>query len=143
MPNQIPLDPKLRAGFDQTPNEQRSKAELDAWWDHPYAISLPDGRIMVRCLNGGAWDRSTQLGVADNYVDACVLAERKQAEWVGNRSRPVLYHGELKSALVVMPQRPDCSIQTLVEVDSAEQASAYMREHYPETTGEPVNNVQK
>ncbi|MEM8515074.1 hypothetical protein RCH14_004434 [Massilia sp. MP_M2] len=138
MPKQIPLDPKLRAGFDQTPNEQRSKAELDAWWDHPYAISLPDGRIMVRCLNGGAWDRSTHLGVADNYEDACVLAEQEQAKWVGYRGRPVFYHGELKSALVVMPQRPDSGMRTLLEVESAEQAAEYMRENYPEPIAEPA-----
>jgi len=81
MPNRIPLDPALRAGFDETSNDQRSKAELDAWWDHPFGRTRPDGRIDVRCLNGGAHDRSSALGVADSYDEACALAEEKQANW--------------------------------------------------------------
>lgn len=84
MPNCIPLDPKLPANFDITPNDKRSKSQLDAWWDHPYGLTQPDGKIMVRCLNGGSWDRSSFLGVADTYDEACELAEKKQAEWVKN-----------------------------------------------------------
>jgi len=49
---------------------------------------LTDGRIEVRCLNGGAWDRSTHLGIADGYDAACALAEAKQAEWLRFRERP-------------------------------------------------------
>ncbi|MCP2223570.1 hypothetical protein M2226_009267 [Bradyrhizobium elkanii] len=59
MPSRIPLDPKLPKAFDATPNEARSKTQLDQWWDRPYGLTRPDGRIEVRCLNGGAWDRST------------------------------------------------------------------------------------
>ncbi len=55
MPNRIPLDPVLPKNFDCTPNEKRSKAQLDAWWDHPYGVTQPDGKIVVYCLNGGAW----------------------------------------------------------------------------------------
>ncbi len=54
MPNRIPLDPVLPKNFDCTPNEKRSKAQLDAQWDHPYGITQPDGKIVVYCLNGGA-----------------------------------------------------------------------------------------
>ncbi|CAM5289122.1 hypothetical protein ATER59S_00509 [Aquamicrobium terrae] len=79
MPNRIPLDPKLPKAFNATPNDARSKAQLDQWWDRPYGLTLSDGRIEVRCLNGGAWDRSTHLGVAENYDVACALAESKQA----------------------------------------------------------------
>lgn len=75
MPSRIPLDPKLPKAFDATPNEARSKAQLDQWWDRPYGLTRPDGRIEVRCLNGGAWDRSTHLGIADDYDAACALAE--------------------------------------------------------------------
>lgn len=39
MPNRIPLDPVLPKNFDCTPNEKRSKAQLDAWWDHPYGVT--------------------------------------------------------------------------------------------------------
>lgn len=88
MPNQIPLDPKLPKAFDSTANDARSKAQLDEWWDHPYAITASDGRIEVRCLNGGAWDRSTRLGIADDYDAACALAEAKQAEWLRFREPP-------------------------------------------------------
>lgn len=139
MPNAIPLDPKLRRGFDDTPNEERSKDELDEWWDRPYGVTLPDGKIMVRCLNGGAWDRSTQLGVAPNYEDACKLAEEKQAAWVRYRGKPILYLDQPKRSLVIMPQRPDQPIRHLTYVDSAEQAEAYMREHYPEYVDSPTS----
>lgn len=88
MPDRIPLDPKLPKSFDAMPNETRSKVQLDQWWDRPYGVTMPDGRIEVRCLNGGAWDRSTYLGVADDYDAACALAEAKQAEWLKFRERP-------------------------------------------------------
>lgn len=107
MPNRIPLDPALRANFDQTSNAVRSKAELDAWWDHPFGRTLPDGRIEVRCLNGGAHDRSSSLGIADTYEAACVLAEAKQAEWVSMREQPVATFLEGKIFMVRSPQRPD------------------------------------
>ncbi len=45
MPNRIPLDPKLPKAFDATPNEDRSKSQLDLWWDRPYGITrsfIPD-----------------------------------------------------------------------------------------------------
>lgn len=45
MPNRIPLDPKLPKTFDATPNDTRSKQQLDAWWDRPYGITLSDGRM--------------------------------------------------------------------------------------------------
>lgn len=92
MSNRIPLDPVLPENFDDTPNDERDKAQLDAWWDHPYGITQPDGKIIVRCLNGGAWDRSSVLGVADNYDEACELAEKEQAKWVKTRSQPVFLY---------------------------------------------------
>jgi len=132
MPNAIPLDPKLRRGFDDTPNDQRTKDELDAWWDHPYGVTLPDGQIMVRCLNGGAWDRSTQLGVAANYEDACKLAEEKQASWVRFRGKPTYYMDQPKPSIVIMPQRPDQPIRHLIYVESKEAVDSYLKEHFPE-----------
>lgn len=77
MANCIPLDPKLPANFDITPNDKRSKNQLDTWWDHPYCITH-DGAFLVYCLNGGAWDRPTLFGKANTYDEACELAEKKQ-----------------------------------------------------------------
>lgn len=131
MPNQIPLDPKLPANFDCTPNESRSKAQLDAWWDRPYAITRDDGKLLVRCLNGGAWDRSTNFGTAENYDEACALAETKQAAWVARRGRPVMTMDE-ELKLVRMPQRPDQDMVIVKVCETQEQASAYLKEHFPE-----------
>ncbi|EJQ0681146.1 hypothetical protein ACPTFP_28960 [Pseudomonas aeruginosa] len=133
MANRIPLDPKLPKLFDSTPNEQRSKAQLDAWWDHPFGVTMADGRIDVRCLNGGAWDRSTHLGVADDYDAACALAEAKQAAWLRFRERPVGSPQDGKFLLLKMPQRPDEDMVTVGTFDTAEAANEYLREHYPET----------
>lgn len=74
IPSQLPLDPKLPAKFDDTPNSERSKEQLDEWWDHPYGITKPDGSFTDRCLNGGARDRSSVLGKVRTYEEACVLA---------------------------------------------------------------------
>ncbi|HHR4398569.1 hypothetical protein [Citrobacter sp. SL156] len=63
---------------------------------------------MVRCLNGGSWDRSSFLGVADTYDEACELAEKKQAKWVKTRAQPMfLYSTEPPFILIRQPQRPD------------------------------------
>lgn len=126
MPNQIPLDPTLPVDFDNTPNEQRSIDELDAWWDQPYGRSLPDGKIEVRCLNGGAWDRSTRLGVADNYEQACILAEQKQSTWVRRRGMPFTKIEDGKYHLVILPQRPDHTIQSLGQFESPEALQNFM-----------------
>ncbi|MFG3850630.1 DNA-binding protein [Escherichia coli] len=108
MPNRIPLDPVLPKNFDCTPNEKRSKAQLDTWWDHPYGVTQPDGKIVVYCLNGGAWDRPSMLGLADNYDEACELAERQQARWVKTRSEPTfMFSKEPPFILARMPQRPE------------------------------------
>ncbi|EIH2091638.1 DNA-binding protein [Escherichia coli] len=85
MPNRIPLDPVLPKNFDCTPNEKRSKAQLDAWWDRP-----------------------SVLGLANNYDEACELAERQQASWVKIRSEPTfMFSKEPPFILARMPQRPD------------------------------------
>lgn len=133
MPNRIPLDPKLPKTFDATPNDARSKAQLDAWWDRPYGITLSDGRIEVRCLNGGAWDRSTHLGVADNYDAACALAEAKQAEWLEFRERPNVCLDAEQVLVIRQAQRPDEERQELGTFPTAEAASDYLRANFPET----------
>jgi hypothetical protein len=133
MPNRIPLDPKLPKAFDNTPNEARSKEQLDAWWDHPYGVTRPDGHIEVRCLNGGAWDRSTSFGLAENYDAACALAEAKQADWLKFRERPTAMIDGGKVLVTRMPQRPDQEWVVLATVGTTEEASAYLRDNYPDS----------
>lgn len=137
MPNPIPLDPKLPKAFDATPNEARSKAQLDQWWDRPYGITLSDGRVEVRCLNGGGWDRSTHLGVADNYDAACALAEAKQAEWRRCRERPTLLIDDGHFIVYRAPQRPDQAPKHLAVFPTAEAASEYLRTNFPEASPPP------
>ena len=138
MPNRIPLDPVLPKNFDCTPNEKRSKAQLDAWWDHPYGVTRSDGKIVVFCLNGGAWDRPSMLCLADNYDDACELAERKQASWVKTRSKPsFMFSIEPPFILARMPQRPDQEQQEIVaEFDSREEMNLFtMKQEQEENLG--------
>lgn len=144
MYNQIPLNPQLPKNFDSTDNQARSKGQLDAWWDHPYGVTREDGRIDVRCLNGGAWDRSMWLATADNYDQACELAAQKQAEWVRKRSRPVAYMDEGVS-LALMPQRPDQGIKILAgPFKTGEELTAWIRANRPdleEKRGEAGNSA--
>jgi hypothetical protein len=39
MKNEIPVNPKLRADFDITPNGDRSPAEIKKWWNKPYIVT--------------------------------------------------------------------------------------------------------
>lgn len=108
MPNQIPVNPKLPKNFDDTPNDERSKDELDRWWDHPYCLKDENEDFYtVRCLNGGAWDRSTWLGQAPDYAAACQLAEEKQSAWVATRGQAILSISGTEFGAVILPQRPD------------------------------------
>ncbi|WP_206245713.1 DNA-binding protein [Novosphingobium terrae] len=128
MTDRIPLDPDLRAGFDETSNARRPKAELDAWWDKPFGLTLPDGRIQVRCLNGGATDRSSVLGIAENYDAACALAAEKQAAWVDLRRRPIPMLRDGKVVLVRGPARPHGKEEILATFASFEIAQEFLKE---------------
>ena len=128
MPNAIPIDPALPKNFDITPNEKRSKAQLDQWWDHPYCVTH-NGKFLVYCLNGGSWDRPTCLGQADTYDEACELAERKQAEWVKLRAQPIFYHSlQPPFQFSRMPQRPDHEIEIIASFDKVEEFESWSRE---------------
>jgi hypothetical protein len=82
------VNPKLPPRFDSTPNEERPETQRRKWWDRPFIVSYSDmsagatcseeqkekmraawleawpsgTRWDVRCLDGGAWDRSTCWG---------------------------------------------------------------------------------
>lgn len=88
--HRVPVNPALPPGFDTTPNEQRD-ARSRALWCLPYIVTYtqhdfktpfpnwlrdwPDGtRYDVRCLDGGAWDRSTVWGCFGTEVEAIVCA---------------------------------------------------------------------
>ncbi len=125
MPNAIPIDPVLPKNFDVTPNEKRSKAQLDAWWDHPYCVTH-NGKFIVYCLNGGAWDRPTMLGQADTYEEACQVAEVRQAQWVKTRAQPIFYHSfEPPFQMVRQSQRPDHDAVVVVSFDTMEELNAW------------------
>lgn len=125
----LPLDPPLRAGFDSTPNDERDEAEILAWWDCPYAQTRPDGSLEVRCLDGGAWDRSTWYGVVPDMPAAVKLANEKLAWWRKARDRPVtMFDGDTIS-IVRMPSRPREDIQVLAQVPDANAAGEWLRAH--------------
>ncbi len=123
----LPVDPELPEGFDCTPNDERSSAELDEWWDQPFLVTHGDGRFCARCLNGGAWDRSTGLGFAASIEEATVVALAAQAAWVKHRGAPVAEFGAGGYTVVVPPQRPDQDPRELAHGLNAEQAQALIQ----------------
>ena len=118
----VPFNPRLRDGFDNTPNDDRDPQEVDDWWGRAFIRSCswaemadsysdyidrvsrpglgdftpktreefdadqearrikwfeswPTGvRYEVRCLDGGAWDRSTSLSMVGSLEDALDIA---------------------------------------------------------------------
>ncbi len=81
----IPINPVLPLAFDDTPNDARSDRSL-AWWDQPfiqiYRAEHPgfvvhwhgNTRYDLRCLDGGAWDRSTCWGMFGTLAEAVTQA---------------------------------------------------------------------
>ncbi|MFZ5690292.1 MAG: hypothetical protein ACOY5F_03465 [Pseudomonadota bacterium] len=80
----------------------------------------------------GAWDRSTHLGIADNYDAACALAEAKQADWLKFRERPTIFLDTDEVKVVRQPQRPDEAPQQLATFPTAQDANEYLRANFPE-----------
>jgi hypothetical protein len=71
----VPIDPCQRLGFDNTRNEDRDYKEYEDWWGRGFVISHRNSRgegisYQVRCLDGGAWDRSTWHGNYGNLSEA-------------------------------------------------------------------------
>lgn len=102
----LPVDPALPPNFDSTANERRSKAELDSWWLRPFAQTRPDGRLDVRCLDGGAWDRATYYGTAKDLDEAREIARAKLNAWQAVRDQPIALLGDSAYLLVLEPNRP-------------------------------------
>jgi hypothetical protein len=92
----IPINPNLPANFEDCPNDLRP-ASHRRWWYRPFIVTYtaermgiepgtdaerawlkawPEGtRYEVRCLDGGAWDRSTRVGAFATLAEAeaCAL----------------------------------------------------------------------
>jgi hypothetical protein len=82
MTRKIPVNPKLPRDFDNTPNGERPKSHMK-WWDRPYIVTeknnrWPGGvRYDLRCLDGGAWDRSTCWGCFATLDEAIAAARAR------------------------------------------------------------------
>lgn len=129
-PDRLVIDPVLPRRFDDTPNERRSKKHLDLWWDRPFALTRPDGTLLVRCLDGGAWDRSTNYGVAANEEEALQLATQRLAEWKRSRERPMarVREGD-RCDLIRLPQRPDLEEEVILEDVTYDEAGEWIKAH--------------
>ena len=64
------VNPNLRDGFDSTDNASRPALETEDWFGLPY-IAYNGSVWHIRCLNGGAWDRSTLIGF-DETMDGAI-----------------------------------------------------------------------
>ena len=127
----LPVDPVLPRDFDDRPNEDRSSAELDRWWDKPFLVSNTDGTFTVRCLNGGAWDRSTVLGRGATAEEATAIGLAAQESWVRDRSLPRLVLEDGSWCVVIAPQRPDADEPYLARGVTAEEAQRLIEQHTP------------
>jgi hypothetical protein len=84
----VPINPELPDDFGDTANEDRPVRHL-AWWgvpfieictcDHPKFIEAWQGSIRfdVRCLDGGAWDRPTCLGMFGSLSEALACIKKR------------------------------------------------------------------
>ncbi len=84
------IDPVLPPDFHNTPNEDRDDEDLQRWWLKPFATIQADGKYVVQCLDGGAWDRPTYYGTAVDLEAARQLARTKLANWREVLDRPTL-----------------------------------------------------
>lgn len=65
----VPFNPIQRKGFDCCPHGLRPMIEWEEWHMVPYIVPSHNG-FHVRCLTGGAWDRSSILGQFDTLEEA-------------------------------------------------------------------------
>lgn len=106
MLNEIPINPTLPPDFDNTPNDRRPESHRE-WWFRPYIVTYkcplrtqtvggealwkhdwPEGvRYDVRCLDGGAWDRSTCHGSFKDERTARSVARELAATLAEHRER--------------------------------------------------------
>jgi hypothetical protein len=68
------INPVLRESFNYTKNEDRPHDEMNDWYGRPFIVGGERG-YSVRCLNGGAWDRSSWCGDFDSLDSAIEYAK--------------------------------------------------------------------
>lgn len=68
--NDILINPLLPDDFDSEPIINRTEEHMDKWCRLPYIQSQDNGIYTVRCLDGGAWDRSSLKGGFDTQEQA-------------------------------------------------------------------------
>lgn len=76
------IDPNLPDDFDSIDNKLRSSTEIKHWWNVPFIRTVEgDGRVayLVRMLDGGAWDRTTNHGGYDDLATAITVAKQLQS----------------------------------------------------------------
>lgn len=122
----LPVNPKLPEEFFSTANEDRSEEEIKTWWDRPFAQQEVDGPFVVRCLDGGAWDRPTFYGSAATIEEATALANQKLAAWQTMRAEPRVMFDEGSVNVVRMRQKPGDEIEVLGTFDDAAAAQKFM-----------------
>ena len=83
------VNPCQRPDFDNTPNEIRETAELDDWWDRPYILAEASDKFTVRCLDGGAHDRSTWIDESTT-LEGAVHAAKQRVQQLPITDRPDL-----------------------------------------------------
>lgn len=128
-PGGLPIDPSLPDDFDSTPNEARSKAQLDRWWNRPYVLTRGGEQYEVRCLDGGAWDRSTWYGCASTLEEADAIAAEKLKRWQDTMSRPSMLVGAGGRLQVVLtPSRPDRDFEVLYDAKDSDDARRFIEE---------------
>lgn len=126
LPTALAVNPVLPKHFRSKPLEERSKAELDQWWDVPFAESDDAGKLVVYALSGGSWDRPTCLGVADDYPAAVRLASLKLEAWRAQRSMVrILVDDGIRCTVFIGAQRPDWEDTIIATGVPLEEAQAF------------------
>ena len=64
------INPLLPDDFDSAPMDARTEDDMDKWYNLPFVQSQDNGIYTVRCLDGGAWDRSSLKGGFDSMEQA-------------------------------------------------------------------------
>lgn len=128
-PAGLPVDPPLRQLFDDTPNESRSDWEIERWWGKPFIVTGHDGRFDVRCLDGGAWDRSTWYGTGQTLEECDRIAAAKLERWQEFQMQPYTSVTEDGTVQIVrLPWRPHMAPEVLHVAKDFEDAKRYLDE---------------
>lgn len=73
--DQIAINP-AHPPRDGVGEQFRNEFDMNFWWERPYVCQYePDGKYIVECLNGGAWDRPTLIGFKDTLAEAVEVAK--------------------------------------------------------------------